>query len=97
MPIPFTGWGNKEEPAERPCNCLTMQQHWVKQTKKKWPEQCCVLGCMGKADVASYISHPQVGAPIIAPMCIKCTVRPSPFDLRVTTSLAVAVKKESCG
>ncbi len=98
MGIPYTGWGVKEEPAERPCECLTMQHHWIKHTKKKWPDQCSVVGCLGRADVATYISHPQIAVPMIVPMCIKCTVKPVPVNLRGNTSLAMAVKKEKiCG
>lgn len=97
MPISYSGWGSSEAPDEQPCECLTMQHHWVKYTKKKWPDQCSVIGCMGKADVAGYINHPQIAAPVVVPMCIKCSVKPAPFNLRPTTSLALAIKKESCG
>lgn len=97
MALSSTGWLNKIDDSDSYCQCLTWQKHWMTYSKKNWPEVCAVAGCTNKPNVAGRITHPEVNDEKIIPMCIKCTIKPQPLNLKGGTSLVGAGRTENCG
>lgn len=93
MALSSAGWMNKIDESDTFCACLTWQKHWINFSKKNWPDQCAVAGCSNRANVAARIAHPQVADEKIIPMCIKCTIKPQPFNLKGGTSLVSVLCK----
>ena len=91
MGISSAGWANQTGTADRSCApCGSWKDHWVKLSKKIWPNLCSVDKCSLPATLGAHIIHPDAMGEIIVPMCDNCNKLKTVFNLKMGTSLISA-------
>ena len=89
-------WKNKAGTGERVCKCGSWKQHWVNFSKKPWPSQCSVAGCMNAPTLGAHIINDDVKGEKIVPMCDSCNKKTGTFNLKDGISLVNANRSETC-
>lgn len=97
MGISASGWSNKNGTSNRNCNCGSWKNHWLKFSKKIWPESCSVKECTNKATLGAHIINPNVDGERIVPMCDSCNQKNNIFTLKGKVNLPSANIAKTCG
>ena len=90
--VTTSGWKNKKGTGDRSCKCGSWKNHWVKISKKTWPDQCCVKGCSKEATLGAHVYNPNEEKEWIVPMCDSCNNKDDKFDIDAHTTVIHASK-----
>lgn len=96
MSLTATGWKNKKGTKDRSCNCGSWKQHWINNTDKSWPKQCCIKECSNDATLGAHVINKDVSGEYIIPACDSCNQCDDEFELKGGITLVSANKQNTC-
>lgn len=81
----------------RQCSCGTWKEHWMKNTGRKWPEECSASGCNNPPEVGAHVvSEGFDKHQYIIPLCKACNNQETPFAVKSKTVMVSANKQKTC-
>lgn len=70
MQYPYVGWKNQGGTDDRNAPGGSWRVYWQSKTDEKWPDTCCVLGCVRRATEGAHMYCPAVDrSEYIIPSC----------------------------